>query len=173
MVRWGNFKYQSCVHAAHAQLQDTWAIWMYDLFILGATEPGEALEIMVELCLWPSIILLHKLAIYCNCIWYMLRTIDYYLLGLQYMEKCKANCILILRPVAMVDVGVSSGRASTPTYHYKLFPLLVLTIVVLYFRPQVSRCSLTGSRKCKLPQCTMDVRTCLMRLAPSMGLRLW
>jgi hypothetical protein len=34
--------------------------------ILGAAVPGEASETMVELCLWPSIILVRKLAIYCN-----------------------------------------------------------------------------------------------------------
>jgi hypothetical protein len=33
---------------------------------LEAAVAGEALETMVELCLWPSIILLRKLEIYCN-----------------------------------------------------------------------------------------------------------
>jgi hypothetical protein len=37
-----------------------------DLFILGVAVPGEASETMVELCLRPSIVLLRKLAIYCN-----------------------------------------------------------------------------------------------------------
>jgi hypothetical protein len=39
---------------------------MKDLFILGMAVPGEALETMVELHLWPSIVLLRKLAIYCD-----------------------------------------------------------------------------------------------------------
>jgi hypothetical protein len=33
--------------------------------------PGEALEAMVELCFWLSIVLVHKLVIYCNYIWYI------------------------------------------------------------------------------------------------------
>jgi hypothetical protein len=36
---------------------------MKDLFVLGVAVPGEALEIMVELCLWPSMALLLKLDI--------------------------------------------------------------------------------------------------------------
>ncbi len=60
MVGWGCFKYPSC---AHARSEDTWAIWTKDLFILEAAVPGEASETMVELCLWPSIVLLCKLAI--------------------------------------------------------------------------------------------------------------
>jgi hypothetical protein len=42
---------------------------------------------MVELCFWPSIVLLHKLAIYCNYIWYILCTMDFYVLGLRKSEK--------------------------------------------------------------------------------------
>ncbi len=41
-------------------------------FIVGAAVPGEASETMVELCLWPSIVILDKLAIYCDSIWYIL-----------------------------------------------------------------------------------------------------
>jgi hypothetical protein len=52
-----------------------------------ASQAGEALETMVELCLWPSIVLLRKLAIYCNYIWYILRRMDFYALGLQKKEK--------------------------------------------------------------------------------------
>jgi hypothetical protein len=37
-------------------------------FHLGVVVPGEALETMVELFLWPSIVLVHKLAIYCDYI---------------------------------------------------------------------------------------------------------
>ncbi len=37
---------------------------MKDLFILGVAVPGEALETMVELCVWPSTVLVRKLAIY-------------------------------------------------------------------------------------------------------------
>jgi hypothetical protein len=57
------------------------------LFIFGAAVPGEAIETMVKLCLWPSIVLLRKLAIYCDYIWYILQTMDFYVLGLWYMEK--------------------------------------------------------------------------------------
>jgi hypothetical protein len=57
------------------------------LFILGAAVPGEASETMVELCLWPSIVLVRKLAIYCNYIWYILRMMDFYALGLRKREK--------------------------------------------------------------------------------------
>ncbi len=60
---------------------------MKDLLILGAAVPGEASETMVKLFLWPSIVLLRKLAIYCNYIWYILRTPDFYELGLQKSEK--------------------------------------------------------------------------------------
>ncbi len=84
MVGWGHFKYPSC---AHAWLEDTWAISMKDLFILGLAVPGEASETMVELCLWPSIVLLCTLAIYCDYIWYILSTMDFYELGLQRREK--------------------------------------------------------------------------------------
>jgi hypothetical protein len=45
---------------------------MKDSFILGVAMPGEASETMVELCLRTSIVLLRKLAIYCNYIWYIL-----------------------------------------------------------------------------------------------------
>jgi hypothetical protein len=65
---------------------------MKDPFILGAAVPGEALENMVELCLWPSIVLLPSFAMYCDYIWYILRTMDVYVLGLQKREKCKAHC---------------------------------------------------------------------------------
>jgi hypothetical protein len=61
---------------------------MSDSFILGLAVPGEAFfETMVELCLWPSILLLRKLEIYCNYIWYILHALDFYVLGLRYMEK--------------------------------------------------------------------------------------
>ncbi len=60
---------------------------MKDLLILGAAVPGEALETKVELYLWPSILLLHELAIYCNYIWYILCAMDFYVLGLQKREK--------------------------------------------------------------------------------------
>ncbi len=46
--------------------------------------PGEASETMVELFLWPFIVLLRKLAIYYNYIWYILPTADFYVLGLQW-----------------------------------------------------------------------------------------
>jgi hypothetical protein len=49
--------------------------------------PGEASETMVELCLWPSIVLFCKLAIYCNYIWYIPHTADFYVLGLGKREK--------------------------------------------------------------------------------------
>jgi hypothetical protein len=39
---------------------------MKDLFILGAAVASEASETMVELCFWPSIVLVRKLAIYCD-----------------------------------------------------------------------------------------------------------
>jgi hypothetical protein len=55
---------------------------MKDLFILGAAVPGEASETMVKLCLWPSIVLVCKLAIYCDYICYILLTTDFYVLGL-------------------------------------------------------------------------------------------
>jgi hypothetical protein len=57
------------------------------LFILGAVVPGEASETMVELCFWPSI---GKLAIYCDYIWYILCTMEFYVLGLRKREKPKA-----------------------------------------------------------------------------------
>jgi hypothetical protein len=60
---------------------------MKDLFILGAAVPGEASETMVELCFWPTIVLVRKLAIYCGYIWYILRTMDFYILGLQKRGK--------------------------------------------------------------------------------------
>ncbi len=48
-----------------------------DSFILGAAVPGEASETMVELCLWPSIVLLRKLVIYWDyLVLYTLRTMD-------------------------------------------------------------------------------------------------
>ncbi len=71
--RMGYFKYPSCVHAWS---EDTWAIRLKGSFILGAGVPGEASETMVELCLWPSIVRVHKLAIYCDYIQYILRTTD-------------------------------------------------------------------------------------------------
>jgi hypothetical protein len=49
----------------------------------GAAVLGEELDTMVELCLLPSIVLLCKLEIYCNYIWYILCTTDFYVLGLQ------------------------------------------------------------------------------------------
>ncbi len=49
--------------------------------------PGEASENRVELSLWPSIILLRKLAIYWDFIWYILGTMDFYVLGLGRREK--------------------------------------------------------------------------------------
>jgi hypothetical protein len=55
---------------------------MKDSFILGAAMPGEALETMVKLCFWPSIELVRKLVMYCNYIWYILWTTDFYVLGL-------------------------------------------------------------------------------------------
>ncbi len=85
MTGWGCFKYPSC---GHAQSEDTWAICTKHSFILGATVPGEAPETMV-LCWWQSIVHLRKLAIYCNYIWNILRTMDYYALGLQKREKRK------------------------------------------------------------------------------------
>ncbi len=38
--------------------------------------PGEASKTMVELCLWPSIVLLCKFAIYCDYVQFILRTTD-------------------------------------------------------------------------------------------------
>jgi hypothetical protein len=60
---------------------------MKDSVILGAAVPGEALETMVEMCLWSSKVLLLKLAIYCDYIWYILRTVDFYELGLGKRKK--------------------------------------------------------------------------------------
>ncbi len=60
---------------------------MKDLFTLAAAVPGEASETMVELFLWPSIVLLRKLAIYCDYIWYILPTTDFYVQGLRKREK--------------------------------------------------------------------------------------
>ncbi len=60
---------------------------MKNSLILGAAVPGKALETMVELCFWPSIVLVLKLAIHCDFIWYILRTTDFYVLGLQKREK--------------------------------------------------------------------------------------
>jgi hypothetical protein len=54
---------------------------------LGAAVPGEALETMVELFLRPSIVLLHKLAIYCYYIWYILHTTDFYVLRRATKER--------------------------------------------------------------------------------------
>ncbi len=68
-------------------VKNTWAIWMKDLFILGVALPGEASETMVKLCVWPSMVLLRKLAIYCNYIWYILCKTDVYVLGLQKRKK--------------------------------------------------------------------------------------
>ncbi len=71
------------------------SLWTKDLFILGAAVPGEASKTMVELFFWPSIVLIHKLAIYCNYIWYILRTTDFYVLVwmcdccLQGIQPCK------------------------------------------------------------------------------------
>jgi hypothetical protein len=65
---------------------------MKHVFILGVAVPGEALETMVELCFWPSIVIVHKLAIYCNYIWYILRTTGFHVLGLRKREKRKAHC---------------------------------------------------------------------------------
>ncbi len=61
--------FQVPISCVHARLEDTWAIWTKDLVILGVAVPGEASETMVELCVWPSIVLLHKLAIYCDYIY--------------------------------------------------------------------------------------------------------
>jgi hypothetical protein len=60
---------------------------MKDLFILGAAVPGEASETMVELCFWPYLVLVRKLAIYYNNIWYILHRVDFYVLELQKREK--------------------------------------------------------------------------------------
>jgi hypothetical protein len=60
MVGWGCLNYP---FFAHARLEDACAIWTNDSFILGLVEPGEASETMV--C-GPSIVLLHKLVIYCD-----------------------------------------------------------------------------------------------------------
>jgi hypothetical protein len=54
---------------------------------LEAAVSGEALETMVELCLWPSMVLLHKLAIHSKYILFVLHTADFYALGLQKREK--------------------------------------------------------------------------------------
>jgi hypothetical protein len=51
-------------------------------FYLGGAVPGEASETMVELCLLPFIVFISKLAIYCNCIWYILHMTDFYALWL-------------------------------------------------------------------------------------------
>jgi hypothetical protein len=63
------------------------------LFISGAVVLGEASETMVELCLWPSIVLLHKLAIWnlvftgsYDNIGIVLHT-GFYVQELQYREK--------------------------------------------------------------------------------------
>jgi hypothetical protein len=49
--------------------------------------PGEASETMVGWCFWPSKVLVRKLAIYCDYIWYILHTRDFYVLGLRKREK--------------------------------------------------------------------------------------
>ncbi len=63
---------------------------MEDLFILGVVVPVEASETMVDLCFWPSIVLVRILAIYCNYICYILHTMDFYVLGLQKREKTQS-----------------------------------------------------------------------------------
>ncbi len=70
---------------------------MKDSFILGAVVPGEESETMVELCFWPSTVLVPKLAIYCSYILYILCTKDFHVLGLlqkreKTTKKCKAHC---------------------------------------------------------------------------------
>jgi hypothetical protein len=54
--------------------------------------PSEASETMVELCFWPSTVLTHKLAIYCDIICYILCTMDLYVLRLQKREKQITHC---------------------------------------------------------------------------------
>ncbi len=67
---------------------------MKDLLNLGVAVPGEASETMLELCFWPFIVLVRKLVIYCNYIWYILRTMDFYVLGIQKRGKMydKVTC---------------------------------------------------------------------------------
>jgi hypothetical protein len=52
---------------------------MKDLFILVGAMPSEAIETMVELCSWPSIVLVRKLAMY----WDILRMTDSHVLALR------------------------------------------------------------------------------------------
>jgi hypothetical protein len=49
MVEWGRFKYPSY---AYAWEEDVCAVWMNNSFILVLVGLGEALDAMVELCLW-------------------------------------------------------------------------------------------------------------------------
>jgi hypothetical protein len=60
---------------------------------LGVAVPGEASETMVKLYLWPSMVLLCKLAIHCNYIWYILLKTDFYVLGLRKREKM--HCLVV------------------------------------------------------------------------------
>ncbi len=48
---------------------------------------------MVKLCLWPYMVLLCKLLIYCDYIWYILHKTNFYVLGLWKREKMyKTHC---------------------------------------------------------------------------------
>ncbi len=60
--RMGTF--QVAILCACAVIRHMCHIWTKYLFIFGAAVLGEASETMVELCLWPSILLLRKLAIW-------------------------------------------------------------------------------------------------------------
>ncbi len=74
--------------------------------------PGEALETMVELCFWPSIVLVHKLVIYCNYILYILCTTDFYLLG----QNVKPSVIPSKSHSAAVFINLEEpGRLPSPT----------------------------------------------------------
>ena len=80
---------------------------MKDLFILGAAVPGEASETMVELCLWPSIVLLQ----------YILRTRDplqkswhssfHFIDHKKYENKCLvfAGLLCLMRQLREVVIG--------------------------------------------------------------------
>jgi hypothetical protein len=83
---------------------------MKDLFILGVALPGGALKTMVKLCLWPSIVLLRKLAIYCNYIWIILRMKDFYALGLCTKKRRKKlelyTDLVFLASIRFVFLGI-------------------------------------------------------------------
>ncbi len=61
MVGYGRFKYLS---SAHAWLEDVSSVLTNNLLILGLVGLGEALETMVELCLWAIYHILCKIYLF-------------------------------------------------------------------------------------------------------------